>query len=305
MPGAMALGPARHRCSSALVAAAPASAAIGNNIRRPGDRDRRRRHVEPEQVVDGIYVVNGHARILGRVDGDVVVVDGDPCCTGRIDGNLVMVAGRAHLLPGIQRRRRPHLRRRGSPDRPHRAGSKARSEGDLVGRRRPLLDRRRLHPLAGDRRSPRDPRDPPPGYRAARRRLRSSSRPRTDSGPRSGSESRSDRGADRDRRRRDHRDRPAALDRPRPRDAALCRDRLCDGGLGARPGHGPTAPGRILAFLAGLAILRLLALVPAIGLLVGLGAVIVGLGLIGAAIGAARDPAVARYPRQLSTGSRG
>ncbi len=54
--------------------------------------------------------------------------------------------------------------------------------------------------------------------------------------------------------------------------------------------------GRILAFLAGLAILRLLALVPAIGLLVGLGAVIVGIGLLGAAIGAAREPAVAHTP---------
>jgi MFS family permease len=46
--------------------------------------------------------------------------------------------------------------------------------------------------------------------------------------------------------------------------------------------------GRILAFLAGLAILRALALAPILGLLVGLAAVIVGLGLIGAAIGAAR-----------------
>ncbi|HEU5105411.1 MAG TPA: polymer-forming cytoskeletal protein [Solirubrobacterales bacterium] len=47
--------------------------------------------------------------------------------------------------------------------------------------------------------------------------------------------------------------------------------------------------GRIWAFLAGLAILRLLALVPLLGFLVGLAAAIFGLGLIGAAIGAARD----------------
>jgi len=47
---------------------------------------------------------------------------------------------------------------------------------------------------------------------------------------------------------------------------------------------------RILAFLAGLAILRLLALVPVLGFLVGLVAVVFGLGLIGAAIGAAREP---------------
>ena len=48
---------------------------------------------------------------------------------------------------------------------------------------------------------------------------------------------------------------------------------------------------RILAFLAGLAILRALALVPFLGVLVWLAAVMVGLGLIGAAIGAAREPA--------------
>lgn len=48
---------------------------------------------------------------------------------------------------------------------------------------------------------------------------------------------------------------------------------------------------RALSLLAGVAILRAAALVPFLGLLVGLGAVIVGLGLLGAAIGTARDPA--------------
>ncbi len=47
---------------------------------------------------------------------------------------------------------------------------------------------------------------------------------------------------------------------------------------------------RILAFLIGVAILRALALVPILGLAINLAAVIAGLGLIGAAIGAARDP---------------
>ncbi len=46
---------------------------------------------------------------------------------------------------------------------------------------------------------------------------------------------------------------------------------------------------RILAFLAGLAILRVLALVPILGFLVGIAAAVFGLGLIGAAIGAARE----------------
>ena len=55
--------------------------------------------------------------------------------------------------------------------------------------------------------------------------------------------------------------------------------------------------GRVLAFLAGLAILRVAALVPFLGWLVGLAAVVFGLGLIGAAIGAAREaPGPARSP---------
>lgn len=47
---------------------------------------------------------------------------------------------------------------------------------------------------------------------------------------------------------------------------------------------------RFWAFLAGLAVLRALALIPLLGFLVGLAAVVFGLGLLGAAIGAARDP---------------
>lgn len=53
---------------------------------------------------------------------------------------------------------------------------------------------------------------------------------------------------------------------------------------------------RIWAFLAGLAILRAAALVPILGFLVGFAAVIFGLGLIGAAIGGAREPQPARSP---------
>jgi cytoskeletal protein CcmA (bactofilin family) len=54
--------------------------------------------------------------------------------------------------------------------------------------------------------------------------------------------------------------------------------------------------GQIWAFLAGLAILRALALIPILGFLVGLAAVIFGFGLIGAAIGAAREPEPAQNP---------
>jgi len=52
--------------------------------------------------------------------------------------------------------------------------------------------------------------------------------------------------------------------------------------------------GRILAFLAGLGILRAIALIPILGGLAGLAAVVFGLGLIGAAIGAAREPRPAK-----------
>jgi len=65
--------------------------------------------------------------------------------------------------------------------------------------------------------------------------------------------------------------------------------------LGARL-VGPSRS-RFLVFLAGLGILRALALVPILGALVGLAATVFGLGLIGAAIGAAREaPAPARSP---------
>ena len=47
---------------------------------------------------------------------------------------------------------------------------------------------------------------------------------------------------------------------------------------------------RMLSFLAGLGALRLAALVPILGTIVGVAALIFGLGLIGAAIGAAREP---------------
>jgi hypothetical protein len=48
--------------------------------------------------------------------------------------------------------------------------------------------------------------------------------------------------------------------------------------------------GRLLAFLAGLTILRVAEIVPILGTLIDLAAVIFGLGAIGAAIGAAREP---------------
>jgi hypothetical protein len=55
--------------------------------------------VERGEVVEGVFIVDGDARIDGRVDGDVAVVSGDVLLNGRIDGNLVTIGGRARLLP--------------------------------------------------------------------------------------------------------------------------------------------------------------------------------------------------------------
>lgn len=55
--------------------------------------------VERTQIVEGVFIVSGDARIAGQVDGDVVLVSGDALVGGRIDGNLVTIAGRARLLP--------------------------------------------------------------------------------------------------------------------------------------------------------------------------------------------------------------
>ncbi len=51
------------------------------------------------ETVDGVFIASGHARIAGRVEGDVVVLDGDVLVSGRIDGSLFTAAGQAHLLP--------------------------------------------------------------------------------------------------------------------------------------------------------------------------------------------------------------
>ncbi|HEX6782140.1 MAG TPA: polymer-forming cytoskeletal protein [Solirubrobacterales bacterium] len=51
------------------------------------------------ESVDGIVVVSGDVRVAGHVDGDVVLVSGDALITGRIDGSLVTIGGQARLLP--------------------------------------------------------------------------------------------------------------------------------------------------------------------------------------------------------------
>jgi cytoskeletal protein CcmA (bactofilin family) len=55
--------------------------------------------VERGQVVEGVFIVDGDARIAGRVDGDVAIASGNATVAGRIDGNLVTISGQARLLP--------------------------------------------------------------------------------------------------------------------------------------------------------------------------------------------------------------
>ncbi|HEX6457168.1 MAG TPA: polymer-forming cytoskeletal protein [Solirubrobacterales bacterium] len=51
------------------------------------------------ETVDGVYVVSGDVRIAGRSTGDVVVLAGDATVSGRIDGELLVASGQARLLP--------------------------------------------------------------------------------------------------------------------------------------------------------------------------------------------------------------
>ncbi len=50
-------------------------------------------------VVKGVYVASGDVRIAGQVDGDVFLASGDAVISGRIDGDLVTFGGQARLLP--------------------------------------------------------------------------------------------------------------------------------------------------------------------------------------------------------------
>ena len=55
--------------------------------------------VPRDDTVDGIVVVSGDVRLAGHVTGDVVLVSGDAVVSGKIDGSLVTFGGQARLLP--------------------------------------------------------------------------------------------------------------------------------------------------------------------------------------------------------------
>jgi cytoskeletal protein CcmA (bactofilin family) len=54
------------------------------------------------ETVDGVYIADGGARIAGGVDGDVIVLSGDVLVSGRIDGDLFVADGTARLLPSAE-----------------------------------------------------------------------------------------------------------------------------------------------------------------------------------------------------------
>lgn len=58
--------------------------------------------VDRGETVDGVYLASGDARIAGEVDGDVIVLSGDVTLSGRIDGNLFVADGTARLLPSAE-----------------------------------------------------------------------------------------------------------------------------------------------------------------------------------------------------------
>jgi cytoskeletal protein CcmA (bactofilin family) len=241
------------------------------------------------QIVDGVFIVSGDLKLLGEVDGDVVLVSGDALVSGRIDGSLVTIGGQARLLPRAYVRGNVHY----GDERPVVAGA-AIVRGDVskengfdsvdflpfisvflfwlaVGISMAILGALLLliAPRAAE-------------AVAARSRERI--------GPVIGI--------------------GFAVAIALPVAAAIAAITLVGlplaflvllallpvaalayvasaYALGRRLVKEPK--GRIWAFLAGLAVLRVLALVPILGFIAGLAAVIFGLGLIGAAIGAARE----------------
>lgn len=53
--------------------------------------------VDRDETVNDVVVVDGNVLIRGTVKGDVVVVDGDVTVRGRVRGDIVTVAGKAYL----------------------------------------------------------------------------------------------------------------------------------------------------------------------------------------------------------------
>jgi hypothetical protein len=106
---------------------APAAAQAKDQIVVTGSVD-----VPRGKTVDTIVIADGPVRIAGHVKGDVVSIHGTVTLSGRVDGDLVTIAKRARLLPGANVRhdvvyadKKPQV----APDAT--VGGKVRHEGGL------------------------------------------------------------------------------------------------------------------------------------------------------------------------------
>lgn len=85
---------------AALLVAPTGAAAAGTTTDREGDAivvvsgDVT---VPRDETVEGVFVVSGDVTILGQVSGDVVVLSGDVLLAGTVDGNLYTASGTARL----------------------------------------------------------------------------------------------------------------------------------------------------------------------------------------------------------------
>lgn len=82
---------------AALLLFVPGAAQARDQVVISGDVN-----VLPQQTVGDVVVVDGPVRIAGRATGDVVAVSDDVVVAGRVDGDLITVAGRATLLPSAR-----------------------------------------------------------------------------------------------------------------------------------------------------------------------------------------------------------
>jgi cytoskeletal protein CcmA (bactofilin family) len=56
-------------------------------------------HIDEGEGVDGIYIASGDLRLDGGADGDVVVFSGDVTIGGRVNGDVIAFDGQVNLLP--------------------------------------------------------------------------------------------------------------------------------------------------------------------------------------------------------------
>jgi hypothetical protein len=86
----------------ALAGAAPALAQDGGDADDPLIVILGSAEVRENETVEGVFVVNADTRIAGTVRGDAVVIAGETTVSGTIEGDLVTLSGPAQLLPSAE-----------------------------------------------------------------------------------------------------------------------------------------------------------------------------------------------------------